>query len=317
MTREELEIAVRGWLPAPDSERVLRHVRPGAGLQATPLDPEAPLPLSRLGGLPDLPDGMDWPTTDQEGEPACFLGQIDLAELAAAVPGLPLPAGGLLSFFADAPGLRSEATTRCEVHRFDLSSGALRRRAPPQAEFRFDDGLFRPVLAPAALRFHPLVLLPALRPGGPLGFVVLAGERRAAYAALRQRLEAAGEGPAHRLLGWPDDLPHPPEQATGHPAAIARLQLQLRKRPLSPAAKAKALEMLELIQAYETRRSAAEVPPEPQDMRQLLQLDFAQPHPQARPEEPWGGGKVVSFMLDEASLAAGDFGPTAFFVQAR
>lgn len=51
---------------------------------------------SRMGGVPDLPVGTDWPAF--EGERAAFVMQLNLGEL-PSLPGSPLPAEGLLSFF--------------------------------------------------------------------------------------------------------------------------------------------------------------------------------------------------------------------------
>ena len=55
------------------------------------------LGASRFGGWPDLPAGTEWPAWRQR--PMAFLGQINLAEAAAAQPQLMLRKSGLLSFF--------------------------------------------------------------------------------------------------------------------------------------------------------------------------------------------------------------------------
>ncbi len=52
---------------------------------------------TRLGGLPDLPAGVEWPQDD--GLLYTFVAQVDLAAL-RPLPGVPLPREGLLSFFA-------------------------------------------------------------------------------------------------------------------------------------------------------------------------------------------------------------------------
>lgn len=53
---------------------------------------------SRAGGLPNLPDGIDWPRAPATGKPLHFLAQIDLAELPRVSP--LMPEGGCLFFFA-------------------------------------------------------------------------------------------------------------------------------------------------------------------------------------------------------------------------
>jgi uncharacterized protein YwqG len=55
--------------------------------------------FSRIGGLPNLPDGLAWP--QWKGKPLAFLCQLDLSELPAE-PGLPeSPRAGCLYFFYD------------------------------------------------------------------------------------------------------------------------------------------------------------------------------------------------------------------------
>ena len=55
------------------------------------------LAASRLGGWPDMPAGVSWPTWQER--PMAFLAQINLAEVALINPHLKLPKAGLLSFF--------------------------------------------------------------------------------------------------------------------------------------------------------------------------------------------------------------------------
>ena len=57
-------------------------------------------PVTRLGGNPNMPVGLEWPTR-RSGDPHSFLAQVDLAGLAAC-DGLPLPGTGSLFFFCDA-----------------------------------------------------------------------------------------------------------------------------------------------------------------------------------------------------------------------
>lgn len=56
---------------------------------------------SWLGGLPRLPDGLAWPENPQTGLALHHLAQIDLAEMPLIETDTPLPAKGMLWFFAD------------------------------------------------------------------------------------------------------------------------------------------------------------------------------------------------------------------------
>ncbi|MGW4895408.1 DUF1963 domain-containing protein [Kitasatospora sp. NPDC004240] len=89
----------------------------GEPFEGEPLGGERARPVGRLGGLPALPDGIDWPEFD--GRPMQLLAELDCAAMAAAfrdgpaLPGgpdspsapaaedWPLPEEGLLLFFHD------------------------------------------------------------------------------------------------------------------------------------------------------------------------------------------------------------------------
>src|SRR5205807_2417954 len=81
-------------------EDVRRTAR--ASVRLTPGDGSG---RSRLGGSPERPAGFDWPAWN--GSELAFLGQVDLEQIAALDPELPLPDGGLLLFFYDLAGLPS------------------------------------------------------------------------------------------------------------------------------------------------------------------------------------------------------------------
>jgi uncharacterized protein YwqG len=71
---------------------------PGVAFRARRLSKEpARRGESKLGGLPDLGHGADWPRF--KGTPMVFLAQFNLADVRAAAPGNRLPSSGLLSFF--------------------------------------------------------------------------------------------------------------------------------------------------------------------------------------------------------------------------
>jgi len=62
---------------------------------------DIPIGASKLGGKPDLPDGIEWPSWH---EPMAFIAQFNLAEVAPFDRESALPAHGLLSFFYETDG---------------------------------------------------------------------------------------------------------------------------------------------------------------------------------------------------------------------
>ena len=82
-------------------EQLKPHAKQSIVIDQEPA-PSSDLPLgsSHLGGLPDLPRGQEWVRNTQTGDPMTFVGQINLAEVAAATESR-LPASGILFFFYD------------------------------------------------------------------------------------------------------------------------------------------------------------------------------------------------------------------------
>jgi uncharacterized protein YwqG len=134
------EAGIHGRLAA----QLAELVRPSVTLTAEPTASEDSLPIgsSKLGGRPDLPAGLPWPTrppyasaVSQQHRPLAFLAQIALSDI-AAVGGtdLELPDCGLLSFFYDADdqpwGIRPE--DRAGFNLMWFGDRALQRREPPE-----------------------------------------------------------------------------------------------------------------------------------------------------------------------------------------
>jgi hypothetical protein len=150
---------------------------------------EVPLGASRLGGLPDLPRGLDWPEVD--GQPMEFVGQLDLAELAPFDVDHLLPSRGVLSFF-----LRDDVTVDDRGDLMVLASRVLHfadatELAPRKAPPALDPG-FR--TKPSALAFARDRPLPPPAIANRLGLVL--SEMRA-YDTLTD------DAPyPHASLGW-------------------------------------------------------------------------------------------------------------------
>jgi uncharacterized protein YwqG len=107
-------------------------------------DEEIPIAMSKIGGQPDMPEGMDWPTGedctiffgedfDLEGEGlAGFLGQLNFSDIADSSVPTAFPKSGLLSFFCF-QGIEygdPEYMALC-VYYFPETS-LLKRRSPPE-----------------------------------------------------------------------------------------------------------------------------------------------------------------------------------------
>jgi hypothetical protein len=199
--------------------------------------------MSRLGGMPDAPPGLDWPcqrwplaevevwpdfareqvaaarardqVRDEDGHlvmPLSFLAQIDLAEVRACDPEERLPERGLLLFFAS-------MTT-------DIEERLFAKRVASAVRF---------VGAPAA-ELRPLPPPPMPDPA-PTGVVALRAERRLHCEltweegeALRRKLPAAACEGLLRVTSGPADalFPAPMDECNGPmppPGEIALLRV--------------------------------------------------------------------------------------------
>lgn len=84
------------------AEDLLAMAAPMVRIYAKPAEDEAiPIGASKLGGQPDLPEGVERPAWH---EPMGFLGQFNLAEVAPHDTEAALPTAGLLSFFFETDG---------------------------------------------------------------------------------------------------------------------------------------------------------------------------------------------------------------------
>ena len=97
---------------------------------------EAPLGASRLGGAPDLPTDVVWPTAPS-GALLSFYGQIDLAEPELAALDSGLPGEGLLSLFVGAFDAALEPAPVAVI--LSPAGSALQRRPSPAPPEAFDD----------------------------------------------------------------------------------------------------------------------------------------------------------------------------------
>lgn len=120
------------------ADELVKIARPGIRIRTHPTtEEEIPVGSSKMGGLPDLPIGMDWPVS---GVPMAFIGQFNLAEVHPFDQENLLPESGLLSFF-----LSKEADENNEigvlegrVFYFDKNTSQLKRfKEEPDNELGF------------------------------------------------------------------------------------------------------------------------------------------------------------------------------------
>ncbi len=155
-------------------------------------------PRSRLGGVPHLPTGTEWPRNG--GIPLAFLAEVDLAEVAPFDTEQQLPPDGTLVFFGDAESLAVcdvGASTTWRVL-FGPAGTLLERREPPAGipdEANFGEVLLQPELEPTLVDLQYDRLLEVV------------GEDWRAYHNLRGALadRHGGYQQVHRMLGhaWP------------------------------------------------------------------------------------------------------------------
>jgi uncharacterized protein YwqG len=166
-------------------------------------DRQAPLGMSKIGGLCDLPAEISWPAW--RGESLTALAQFNLAEVARVAGETPLPASGLLYFFYERRLEKWLAyPNEPEGWRVVYFAGdvrALSRRAPP-APPAPSGGMDLPL----ALRPHRVTYTPAVTMPPPDSIDV----ERLGLNATEQRLYEAVEREVnvfgHQLLGHPKEV---------------------------------------------------------------------------------------------------------------
>ena len=157
---------------------------------------EAEPGCSRMGGEPDLPDGVEWPRT-QSGVPLTFIAQISLREVHPFDAEGKLPAEGMLWFFYDCSedgmpwGFDPEDRDGWRVI-YSAEGDLARREAPEDLETTFSE---------ATITFESRVDLPSYD-SDILGDVELPEEEDDAYYDwLEER-----EGQCNKLLGHSDNI---------------------------------------------------------------------------------------------------------------
>lgn len=183
-------------------DRIAAAALPSARLVGTVSGEDPPVGASRIGGAPDLSEGVDWPAG--AGGPLSFVAQVDLAAVAECLPNTGLPRDGLLSFFYDAEtqpwGLAAGDRSGWQVV-LTVDTGSLRRRAAPDEVVAF---------RPVTLTAWPELTVPFGRTMEGRGFDLDAGARDRYFelqAVFADDFAPQDGGRArHRMLGHPDAI---------------------------------------------------------------------------------------------------------------
>jgi len=159
---------------------------------------------SRLGGIPDLSAGAEWPRRGEK--PMYFLGQLDLAEVRRHISDEAIPPDGVMSFFWEAdqwtPGYRPEES---DAWRVVVSRGRLAPTSPPPAPVEDGTSLDWTFTA-SAVSMKPVISLP----GADHVLLESPAKRRVAlkdHDELIDRLrEAQGASGLTQFLGYPAEI---------------------------------------------------------------------------------------------------------------
>lgn len=175
------------------------HVRNAIHMQTRAIKTLDDLPLgaSRIGGVPDLPPGVDWPMRGHW--PLSFIAQINLAESHPFDTEQRLPARGMLYLFYDTQdmpwGFDPKDCTSFKVLYLEVDASALVRTAQPEQlieDYRLDA---------AGIQFDQCLSLPSPYSHSLHHFT----PDEAEIEALRDWQNLMPK-PAHQLLGHSDNI---------------------------------------------------------------------------------------------------------------
>lgn len=300
-TREQYVAVVQRALP--DRAAFLAALgRPSMRMNAVPVAPHLlPLGASRIGGLPDLPEGMAWPSW--QDRPLDFLAQINLANVAQMPGAEDLPSTGWLVFFWDVledqiSGGAGRARDSWQVIYVPQGAGTLQRRALPTMSSPGDEREWLHDRRPGGFAYCAVRFTSEWTPVPPESThaVVLTNDERKAYfeAAEAWQEEAsqrreAEQGGCHRLLGHPDAI-----------------QVNVELEAYCAATGANEEEVYRSV--FESGDSTLAQPA--LRWRLLLQLDT-----DPRAKMMWGDLGMLYFMLPDDALAARRFDETQMVLQ--
>lgn len=89
---------IKKFVQEPYKQHLIDEITPSIRLKTKDGRPDKP-GVTKLGGIPDLPVGQEWPSRRANQEPYSFLAQVNLAEIHPFDLNGQLPLSGLLYFF--------------------------------------------------------------------------------------------------------------------------------------------------------------------------------------------------------------------------
>lgn len=192
-TEAELHRLIRNRFAAPRADDITALMRRAVRIWPCAYSGD---PLgSRLGGLPMLLPRQRWISVD--GEPLLFLGQINCAELYAAVGDTSLPRTGVLSFFGDHDEVHGCGPNLGGAVLYAAGVDRLKPKGPPLEDFEPH--------VQCALSFQESFELPDPKSSAVEELELTAAEE-AVYSELIHEIDQRHEFDTDRskLLGWPN-----------------------------------------------------------------------------------------------------------------
>lgn len=187
----------------PNGDELIKLVSPAVFLHTNPSSGKnIPLGASRLGGLPDLPANIDWPTWQEKLQ--SFIAQINLSEIPVFSDRNLLPKQGHLFFFYDS------AQSTSGMYGFERESFSVFYTTAQVEKMHFNDipeNFQEKVFKPAQLLFSVGASVPSWEHSA-LEDIGLSFEERQEYAKMISQ-EAIPS--SHQMLGHPHPMQYPVE----------------------------------------------------------------------------------------------------------
>jgi uncharacterized protein YwqG len=201
MTRDELAKLIRDSRISHLGDQIASRIRASIRLRTQPAElNDIPLGATRMGGVPDLPPGVDWPRNDET--PLAFIAQVSLADVTELDRERVLPSNGWLCFFYDSAnqpwGYDPAYKSGWRMLHFDAPADSLRRATPPA--FGGGQTAFEPCEVTAEAE-DTLPDTSALITEGVLEHM---SDDFHAYFEFVDEYAGSDAGCRHRLLGNPD-----------------------------------------------------------------------------------------------------------------